>query len=152
MQQPGAEALRSQGGPLSQACKAWATKLDSPHSVIQDSCLLVPLSTRLLAFRCRFSFHDIRRMRLLDRLVGAGWINRTTAGRQLVGQLAQIFLPVGRRRLRRTHLRELAQQQDQAQQMAEDDALLLHQVAVADVHIEITGVAQQLTRRPHRLR
>ena len=85
-------------------------------------------------------------------IVGAGRIDLAATRRQPVGQLAQLRLPCDRVGVRRRHLRELAAQQDQPQQVAEDDALLLDQVARADVEVEVAVEAQQLARRPDRLR
>ena len=53
--------------------------------------------------------------------------------------------------VRRTDLGELAAQQDQPQQVAKDDAFLLHQIARADVEIEVAVEAQQFAGRPDRL-
>ena len=87
-----------------------------------------------------------------QRLVGAGRIDLAAGGGEFVGQLAQLFLPGLRIEVRGRQLAELAQQQDQSQEVAENDPLLFLQLFGDDEFVEITTELEQFAGGPHCLR
>src|SRR6266511_3982329 len=98
--------------------------------------------------RARLALDDVGRVGELNDLVGTGWINGPAACGQSLRQLAQLGPPCLGCRVLRADFHELAAQQDQPQQVAEDDALLLDQVARLDVEVEVALVALQLASTP----